>query len=36
VLVLEPTGARLPPRPQPAASESAAAAKAVVKKGSRK
>ncbi len=36
VLVLEPTGARLPPRPQPAASESAAAGKAVVKKGSRK
>jgi rod shape-determining protein MreC len=36
VLVLEPTGARLPPRPQPAASESASAVKAAAKKGARK
>jgi hypothetical protein len=36
VLVLEPTGARLPPRPQVAASESAAASKPGGKKGSRK
>ncbi len=38
VLVLEPTGARLPPRPQAAASESTAAAssKAAGKKGGRK
>jgi rod shape-determining protein MreC len=36
VLVLEPTGARLPPRPQAAASESAAAGKPGGKKGSRK
>lgn len=36
VLVLEPTGARLPPRPQAAASESAAASKPAGKKGSRK
>ena len=36
VLVLEPTGVRLPPRPQPAASESASAAKAAAKKGARK
>jgi rod shape-determining protein MreC len=36
VLVLEPTGVRLPPRPQPAASESAAAGKAAAKKASRK
>lgn len=36
VLVLEPTGARLPPRPQAAASEVAAASKQGGKKGSRK
>jgi rod shape-determining protein MreC len=36
VLVLEPTGARLPPRPQAAASESATPAKASGKKGGRK
>jgi rod shape-determining protein MreC len=36
VLVLEPTGVRLPPRPQAAASESAAAAKAAAKKAARK
>ena len=36
VLVLEPTGAQLPPRPQPAADASAAATKAAAKKGSRK
>jgi rod shape-determining protein MreC len=36
VLVLEPTGVRLPPRPQAAASESAAASKPGGKKGSRK
>src|SRR5450755_4442661 len=36
VLVLEPTGVRLPPRPQAAASESAAASKASGKKGARK
>jgi rod shape-determining protein MreC len=36
VLVLEPTGARLPPRPQAAASESAAASKPGGKKGGRK
>ena len=36
VLVLEPTGARLPPRPQAAASESAAATKPGAKKGGRK
>ena len=36
VLVLEPTGVRLPPRPQPAASESTATAKAAAKKGARK
>ena len=36
VLVLEPTGARLPPRPQAAASEPAAASKAAAKKGGRK
>ncbi len=36
VLVLEPTGARLPPRPQTAASESAAASKPGAKKGGRK
>ena len=36
VLVLEPTGARLPPRPQAAASESAAASKAAGKKGGRR
>jgi len=36
VLVLEPTGARLPPRPQAAASDSAAAAKPGAKKGGRK
>jgi len=39
VLVLEPIGVQLPPRPQPAASEaaaSAASAKAAAKKGSRK
>ena len=36
VLVLEPTGARLPPRPQAAASESTAASKPGAKKGGRK
>jgi rod shape-determining protein MreC len=36
VLVLEPTGVRLPPRPQAAASESAAASKPSAKKGARK
>jgi rod shape-determining protein MreC len=36
VLVLEPTGVRLPPRPQAAASESAAASKPGGKKGGRK
>jgi rod shape-determining protein MreC len=36
VLVLEPTGARLPPRPQAAASESTAASKPAGKKGGRK
>lgn len=36
VLVLEPTGARLPPRPQAAASESAGASKPGGKKGGRK
>jgi len=36
VLVLEPTGARLPPRPQTAASDSSAAAKPGGKKGGRK
>jgi rod shape-determining protein MreC len=36
VLVLEPTGVRLPPRPQAAASESAAASKPAAKKGARK
>ena len=36
VLVLEPTGARLPPRPQAAASEAASASKAAAKKGGRK
>jgi rod shape-determining protein MreC len=36
ILVLEPTGVRLPPRPQAAASEAAAASKAAGKKGSRK
>ena len=36
VLVLEPTGARLPPRPQAAASESAPASKPGAKKGGRK
>jgi len=36
VLVLEPTGARLPPRPQAAASESSAASKPGGKKGGRK
>jgi len=36
VLVLEPTGARLPPRPQAAASENAAASKPGGKKGGRK
>jgi rod shape-determining protein MreC len=36
VLVLEPTGARLPPRPQAAASEGAAASKPGGKKGGRK
>ncbi|HEV7574989.1 MAG TPA: rod shape-determining protein MreC [Caldimonas sp.] len=36
VLVLEPTGARLPPRPQAAASESAAASRPAAKKGGRK
>jgi hypothetical protein len=35
VLVLEPTGVRLPPRPQTAASEAAAASKPG-KKGARK
>jgi rod shape-determining protein MreC len=36
VLVLEPTGVRLPPRPQAAASEAAAATKPAGKKGARK
>ena len=36
VLVLEPTGAQLPPRPQSAADASAAATKAAAKKSSRK
>jgi len=36
VLVLEPTGARLPPRPQTAASDSAAPSKPGAKKGGRK
>jgi rod shape-determining protein MreC len=36
VLVLEPTGVRLPPRPQAAASESAATPRATGKKGGRK
>jgi rod shape-determining protein MreC len=36
VLVLEPTGARLPPRPQAAASESASASRPGGKKGGRK
>jgi len=36
VLVLEPTGARLPPRPQAAASEAASASKPGGKKGGRK
>ena len=36
VLVLDPTGARLPPRPQGAASESAGASKPGAKKGGRK
>ena len=36
VLVLEPTGLRLPPRPQPSASESASTGKAPGKKGGRK
>jgi rod shape-determining protein MreC len=36
VLVLEPTGARLPPRPQAAASESGAASRPSGKKGGRK
>jgi rod shape-determining protein MreC len=36
ILVLEPTGERLPPRPQAAASEAAAASKAAGKKGVRK
>jgi rod shape-determining protein MreC len=36
VLVLEPTGARLPPRPQAAASEGAAASRPSGKKGGRK
>jgi rod shape-determining protein MreC len=36
VLVLEPTGLRLPPRPQPSASEAAATSKAPGKKGGRK
>jgi rod shape-determining protein MreC len=36
VLVLEPTGAQMPPRPQPAASEASAASKATAKKAVRK
>jgi len=36
VLVLEPTGVRMPPRPQAAASESASAGKPAGKKGARK
>jgi len=36
VLVLEPTGVRLPPRPQAAASEAAAASRPAGKKGTRK
>ncbi|MEP7139312.1 MAG: rod shape-determining protein MreC [Caldimonas sp.] len=36
VLVLEPTGARMPPRPQAAASESASASRPAGKKGTRK
>jgi len=36
VLVLEPTGVRLPPRPQAAASEAAATSKPAGKKGARK
>jgi len=36
VLVLEPTGARMPPRPQAAASESASASRPGAKKGARK
>ena len=36
VLVLEPTGLRLPPRPQPSASESAATPRNAGKKGGRK
>ena len=36
VLVLEPTGVRLPPRPQAAASEAAAASRPAGKKGARK
>jgi rod shape-determining protein MreC len=36
VLVLEPTGARMPPRPQAAASESASASRPAAKKGGRK
>lgn len=36
VLVLEPTGVRLPPRPQAAASEAAAASKPAAKKGPRR
>ena len=36
VLVLEPTGARMPPRPQAAASESAAASRPAGKKGAAK
>jgi rod shape-determining protein MreC len=36
VLVLEPTGLRLPPRPQASASDSAATAKSAGKKGGRK
>jgi rod shape-determining protein MreC len=36
VLVLEPTGVRMPPRPQAAASEASAASKPTAKKGARK
>jgi len=36
VLVLEPTGVRLPPRPEAAASEAASASKPVGKRGARK
>ncbi len=36
VLVLEPTGAQMPPRPQAAASEASAAAKATAKRAQRK